>query len=155
MRRGVPQGGYVAGIPAVFGVVKRTMVFKRIGSMVVLRENMKTPHDSEWDAFLAFLLANRDDFPKLKVLVATDGGGPSAAQRKRLADTLDGRSVRVAVVTDSAKSRFIASAISLINRDHRGFSTAERKDAYAHLDLSADECTQAETALASMEPEIR
>jgi hypothetical protein len=131
------------------------MVFQRIGSMVVLRENIETPQDSEWDAFLDLLASNREQFAKLKVLVVTDGGGPNAAQRKRLDNVLGGRPIRVAVVTDSAKSRFIASAISLINRDHRGFSSAEIRKAYVHLNMAPEECTQAEAALKQMEPQIR
>jgi hypothetical protein len=135
--------------------MKRTLVFQRIGSMVVLRENNETPMDAEWDAFLDLLKQNREQFAKFKVLVVTDGGGPSAPQRKRLENTLSGRPVRVAVVTDSAKSRFIASAISLINRDHRGFATAEIKQAYAHLGMTPDECHQAEKVLKEMDPQIR
>lgn len=130
------------------------MLTRKIGTMVVLRENNDTPLDPEWDAFLRLLADNRNNFERLKILVVTDGGGPNAAQRKRLEATLSGKPVRVAVVTDSAKSRFIASAISLINRDHRGFSMKEIGQAYQHLGMTVAECREAEAALKEMEPMI-
>jgi hypothetical protein len=135
--------------------MKPTMVTRTIGAMIVLRENTETPLDQEWDAFLKLLVENKTRFPNLKVLVVTDGGGPNAAQRKRLEATLGGRSISVAVVTDSAKSRFIASMISFINRDHRGFGTREIAQAYEHLKLSTQERIEAEAALKEMGPQIR
>jgi hypothetical protein len=135
---------------------KPTLVVRTVApSLVVMRENIETPHDHEWDAFLALLNQNRDNFAKFRLLVVTDGGGPNAAQRKRLDGVLGGRSVRVAVVTESAKSRFIASAISLINRDHRGFSPAEIEAAYTHLALTPAERRLAEAALREMDPLIK
>lgn len=130
------------------------MVTRKIGTMVVLRENNDTPLDAEWDAFLKLLSDNRNNFERMKILVVTDGGGPNAGQRKRLEVALSGKPVRVAVVTDSAKSRFIASAISLINRDHKGFSMKEISQAYQHLDMTGAECREAEAALKEMEPMI-
>jgi len=134
--------------------MKPTMLTRKIGTMIVLRENNDTPLDPEWDAFLKMLVDNRNNFERMKILVVTDGGGPNAGQRKRLETTLSGKPVRVAVVTDSAKSRFIASAISLINRDHRGFSMKEIGQAYQHLDMTLAECKEAEAALKEMEPLI-
>ena len=122
--------------------------------VVVLRETFDNPRDEEWDDFLRLLDRSRD-LAKLRILVITDGGGPNAAQRARLQTVLKGRAVRVAIVTDSAKSRFIASAVSLFNRDHRGFSRAEIPIAYSHLQLTASECRAVEATLQELEPLIK
>lgn len=135
--------------------MNRTMVTRVIGQLVVLRENNETPLDAEWDAFLKLLADNRDRFEQMKILVVTDGGGPDYAQRKRLDNTLLGKPVRVAVVTDSAKSRFIASAISLINKQHMGFSMKEMSQAYAHLGMTVAECREAELAIQQMNALLR
>jgi hypothetical protein len=135
--------------------MKRTMVTRVLGQLIVLRENNETPLDSEWDAFLKLLAENRDRFEHIKILVVTDGGGPDYAQRKRLDNTLLGKPVRVAVVTDSAKSRFIASAISLINKQHMGFAMKEMSQAYVHLGMTPAECREAESALPQMTAVIR
>jgi len=135
--------------------MKPTMVTRVIGQLVVLRENDSTPLDAEWDAFLKILADNWDKFDRLKILVVTDGGGPNAAQRKRLETVLNGKPIRVAVVTDSAKSRFIASMISLINRQHMGFAMKEVVQAYNHLKMNQMERTIAEQALIELDPLIR
>lgn len=135
--------------------MKPTMVTRMIGQLVVLRENDATPLDSEWDDFLKILSDNWDKFDRLKILVVTDGGGPNAAQRKRLEGVLNGKPIRVAVVSDSAKSRFIASMISLINRQHMGFAMKEIVQAYNHLRMTQIERTVAEQALADLDPLIR
>lgn len=135
--------------------MKHTMVTRMIGSMIVLRENEETPLDEEWDGFLKILADNKTNFAKLKVLVVTDGGGPNAQQRKRLEATLGGKPIRVAVVTDSAKSRFIASIISFINKDHRGFAMKEIAQAYDHLQMDKQERVLAEQALKELTPQVR
>ena len=135
--------------------MKPTMVTRVVGQLVILRENDSTPLDSEWDAFLKILADNWDKFDRLKILVVTDGGGPNAAQRKRLETVLNGKPIRVAVVTDSAKSRFIASMISLINRQHMGFAMKEIVQAYNHLKMTQMERTVAEQALTELDPLIR
>jgi len=124
-------------------------------NLVVSRETFDSPRDEEWNDFLKLLERQGDNVEKLRILVVTDGGGPNSAQRARLEAVLKGRSVRVAIVTDSAKSRFIASAVSLFNRDHGGFSKAEIKSAYAHLRLNPHECRLVEQALQEMEPLIK
>ena len=123
---------------------KRTLTFRTVGdSMIVLRENKDTPRDEDWDAFLACLVENRARFSQLKILVMTEGGGPNVEQRKRLEVALDRRPVRVAVVTDSIKVRFIVSSIALLNRQISTFSLKEIERAYTHLGM-----TQAEQSLA-------
>ncbi|HEY8946705.1 MAG TPA: hypothetical protein VIM73_20825 [Polyangiaceae bacterium] len=119
-----------------------------------MRENKETPTDAEWDGFLDQLVKNRANFSNLKILVLTEGGGPNAAQRKRLEQALDGRHLRVAVVTDSGKARFIASAITFLNKLHRGFAVKELPLAYEHLGLTIAEQKLAEAALNEMKPLI-
>lgn len=145
-------GGKAAPAPAQ----KPTLVNRTAApNLVVSRETFDSPRDEEWNDFLKLLEAQGDNVDKLRLLVVTDGGGPNSAQRTRLETALKGRSVRVAIVTDSAKSRFIASAVSLFNRDHRGFSKAEMSAAYAHLMLTPQECRLVEAALREMEPLIK
>lgn len=135
--------------------MKPTLVNRVLApDLVVSRESFESPRDEEWEEFLRVLRTRGEHFASLKILVVTDGGGPNADQRKRLEAVLKGRAVRVAIVTDSAKSRFIASAVSLFNRDHRGFSKAEIQSAYGHLGLSPKERQMCEAALRELDPMI-
>lgn len=133
---------------------KRSLVVRSIESLIVLRENSSTPTDRDWDEFLDILAVNRPNFPRIKILVKTDGGGPSAEQRKRLSVALGGKPVRVAVVTDSIKVRFIVSSIALLNSEIATFSNKEIVEAYQHLSLSLREQKLVEAAIVEMSPLI-
>ncbi len=131
-------------------MLKKSLDFRQIDKLVVLYENKNTPADADWDAFLDCLRKNRDQFDQVRIAVFTPGGGPNAPQRKRLAEALGGKSVRVAVVSDSPIVRFIASSIALLNRQHAAFNTNEREKAYAHLGLTPTQRRQVDLALAEL-----
>ena len=135
--------------------MKKNLLIRRIGSTLVMVENSETPSDAEWNEFLSLLARNRADLPKWKLLVMTTGGGPNTVQRKRLEETLGGTPMRVAVVSDNMKVRFIASTIALFHRDHRSFSGSELTEAYGHLGLSMSEQRQVELAITEMKPSIQ
>ncbi|MGC4091461.1 MAG: hypothetical protein QM756_27000 [Polyangiaceae bacterium] len=119
--------------------------------MIIIRQNKDNAPDRDWDEFLRILVANRAEFQRLKILVVTDGGGPSTTQRKALQTALDGRSIRVAVVSDSMRARFIVSSIALLNRDISSFSMDEMSRAFDHLNLSADERRTAKRTVDEMQ----
>jgi hypothetical protein len=135
--------------------MKRGMVSSIVGSVLLLCEDKDSPTDWEWDECLGLLkeLMAKNDAAgeQVKVLVSTLGGGPNAGQRKRLEGVLAGRACPTAVISDSLKLRFISAAVALFNPDHRGFSTAERLDAYKFLRLSAPQTRQLEATIAQME----
>ena len=114
-------------------------VTRRIGNLVILRENTETPSDAEWDETLRLLTLNPADLDKTKVLVITDGGGPSPAQRKRLDQALKGTPVRVAVVSESVKVRFIVSSVALVTSRIQSFRQSELAAAFDHLGLNHEE----------------
>ena len=134
--------------------MKRSLVSSIVSNVLLLCENNDTPTDWEWDeclGLLAELKAKSDQAgEQVKVLVSTLGGGPNAAQRKRLELVLGGRSAPVAVISDSLKLRFISAAIALFNADHRAFTKAERLEAYKHLRLSATQTRALEAAISTM-----
>jgi len=129
----------------------RTMAIQRVESTLIMVETDEAHSDEEWDEFLKLLADNRDELPKLRLLVMTTGGAPNTAQRKRLQATLGGTPMRVAVVSDSIKMRFIASTIALFHRDHRSFTTSELEEAYEHLNLAAGERRKVESVVREMQ----
>jgi hypothetical protein len=134
--------------------MKRSLVTAVVGSIIVLRENQNTPTDRDWDDFLQILREHRANNERVRILVVTDGGGPSSAQRKRLEEALGGRSFRVSVVTDSAKVRFIVSSIALLNRDIKTFSKAEIKGAFEHLRLDPTDQETAKNEIRKLERDL-
>lgn len=116
-------------------------------SFMLVRQNENPPSDEEWNAALRLLGRVLDEQENVKMLVASDGGGPTAAQRNGLRGVLRGRTVRVAVVSKSAKLRFIVSSLALLNPEIRTFLPNEVAEAYGHLLLSASERRAAERML--------
>jgi hypothetical protein len=134
---------------------KKSLAFRFASNvLLVLRENAYTPTDTDWDDFLRVLVENRANFAKLRILVRTEGGGPNVAQRKRLQTALDGRPIRVAVVTNSLPVRFLVSSIALLNREIRSFANDEIASAYEHLGLSPAEQRLAERVLAELSMDV-
>jgi hypothetical protein len=121
------------------------MLFRLTGSVMVIRQGTEPANEHEWRELLTEL--GQHDFTKLRVLIATDGGGPSAEQRASLKVTMAGRSVRTAVVSDSIKVRFTIATIALINREHHGFSNRELSQAFDFLQLTPAERRAAKAVL--------
>ena len=126
------------------------METRRVGWLLLVRQSAAQPSDAEWDRFLTLLREARPTFERIKILVLTKGGGPSAPQRERLAKTLEGKPVRVALVTDSVKVRFVAAMIALFHKDLRSFLEHEFRRACAHVGMTAEEAIVAERTLDEM-----
>ncbi len=129
---------------------KRNMLSRREGSLLLIRQNTEDATDDEWTEFLGFLSENRSKLHSIRILVLTDGGTATAAQRKRLAETLGETHMQVAVVSDSIKVRFAGSTISLFQRNYRQFSVKEMHGAYEHLQLNQSERRMAESVLTEL-----
>src|SRR5688500_8994301 len=125
--------------------MRARMLFRLTGSVMVIRQGTEPANEREWRDLLTEL--GQQDLTKLRVLIATDGGGPSAEQRASLKLTMAGRSVRTAVVSDSIKVRFTIATIALINKEHHGFSRRELSQAYNFLQLTPAERGDAEGVL--------
>jgi len=125
-------------------------VTRRLGHLLLLRENAETPSDAEWDETLKLLTEDPEELPLVKVLVVTDGGGPTTDQRKKLDRALGGAPVRIAVVSESAKVRFIVSSVALLASHIQSFRISEISGAFAHLSLSREERRLAERNIREM-----
>ncbi|MEP7048756.1 MAG: hypothetical protein ABJB12_00320 [Pseudomonadota bacterium] len=130
--------------------VKPRQVTRKVGSLLILREGRTDPLDSEWDVTLGILAEHRHEIDQIKVLVFTDGGGPTQAQRRRLEQTLNGKPIRVAVVSDSMKVRFICSSVALFTSNLSSFRVTELRDAFAWLNLTPEERKLANENIAAM-----
>lgn len=121
------------------------MLVRLTGSVMVIRQGTEAATEQEWRGLLTKL--GQQDLTKLRILIATDGGGPTAAQRASIKALMAGRSVRTAVVSDSMKVRFAIATIAFINREHHGFATRELSQAYDFLQLTPAERSETDAAL--------
>jgi hypothetical protein len=124
-------------------MLPRSLITRENGDVIISRGNKETPDERDWDEFLEAVARNRARAAKTKILVITDGGGPSVDQRHRLQRALSGHTFRVAVVTDSVKVRFIVSSVALLNREISTFSMADLPRACQYLGLNTQEVSAA------------
>jgi hypothetical protein len=122
-------------------------VLRKVGRTVVMVQNNKTPTDEEWSELLRLIAENPTG---VRILVLTDGGAPSPAQRRRLQETLGGAEPLVAAVSDNMKTRFVAATIALFHSTHVSCTRAEIRKAYDHLQLTPAERKLVEVAAQQM-----
>jgi hypothetical protein len=111
------------------------MLHAQLGETMTMVHTAEKPTDVEWDAMLAHFRAKRAE----RVIVFTDGGGPSTLQRGRLNDALEGSVVKTAIVSSSQVIRGIVTALSWFNPGIRSFSPHQASLAMSYLGLPATE----------------
>jgi hypothetical protein len=113
----------------------KNMAFKVIDRLFLVVYGTKDPTDDEWRAYIADV--ERHGIDRTMQLVFTEGGGPTAPQRRFLEELLAGRTVPVAVMTSSSSIRLMVTAMSWVNREIRSFPPTGLYDALAYLEIPA------------------
>lgn len=114
-----------------------TLRFDLEGDILVACHSVRPPSDLEWSRYLGFIARNIDRIRA--VVVHSEGGGPTAMQRRAAAETWAtiGRTPRMAVVTGSTVARGIVTASSwLIGNFIRAFPEGDREGVGAFLGLT-------------------
>jgi len=122
---------------------------RRVNNLVICRHNKNDPSDKEWDEFLRAMQAG-DGVGPARVLVVTDGGGPTSDQRSRLKKLVGGVNTRTAIVTDNVKARFVVSSIAFISANIKSFAKHEVDRAYAYLEFEPLQRRTADRHLAEL-----
>ena len=123
----------------------KNAIITMTGRFCVAIHTKAAPSDQEWDSFLAEIAA-ANTLPNLCTLVFTDGGAPSAAQRKRLSEALKGRDIPIAVHSHALIPRFVNASIALFNKSIRSYTPEEFPLAIEYLHI-----TEAERKLLHLE----
>jgi hypothetical protein len=112
-----------------------TMLFENLGVCVVLAHSPQAPAEDEWDRYLKFLIALRDQQTTIRILVLSDGGAPGVVQRQKL-NVAFPTPLPVAVVTSSVIARGVVTALSwFYPTNMRAFLPAKIDDALKFLDI--------------------
>jgi hypothetical protein len=129
----------------------KNMCFRFIGRIFLLAHTHQPPSDDEWDTALAEIGLFLASPGQQCVLVFTDGGAPSAAQRKRLRDVLNGRDLLIAVLSGALIPRFVSASIALFNKSIRSFTPDEFLQARDYLRIDEAEMKQLREAFAQLQ----
>ena len=113
----------------------KCFVWRQYGRFNVAAHSDAPPPDDEWDAVLEMYRTQRS----LRVLVYTESGAPTAAQRVRLNAVLKGREFAVAVLTSSPLARAAGAALRWFRPEIRIFSPGELEAALDYLGATGSE----------------
>ncbi|MFO0587604.1 MAG: hypothetical protein U0441_08695 [Polyangiaceae bacterium] len=125
----------------------RTMVVELDHDLLIVVHTKEPPTDEEWDEYVSLSVkqVNEGGFGHRRMsrqLVLTDGGAPSLGQRKRATDAYkqaaagEPLQTAIAIVSDSAYSRFVTTALSIVVKGIRSFSGAELDHALVYLGVA-------------------
>jgi hypothetical protein len=113
----------------------KNLAIKVIDRLFIVVYGTQDPSDEEWGDYLA--LAERHGIDQTMQLICTDGGEPTASQRRELNERLGGRTVPVAVVSTSPRVRATVTALSWFNRRIKAFPPSGLAEALEHLEIPA------------------
>lgn len=111
----------------------KNMALKVIDRLFIVVYGAHDPTDDEWWAYIEDV--KRHGIERTMQLIFTEGGGPTATQRRYLNETLAGQSVPVAVMSCCQSIRVMVTAMSWFNRKIRYFPPTGLADALAYLEI--------------------
>lgn len=111
----------------------KTLCVKVLGDLLLVVHGSANPDTDEWRRYCEIARAVLEARGKLRTLVISEGSGPSAAQRTLYKDEVGPEGVRVAVLTSSAVTRAVLTAMSWFNSEMRSFESDELAVALAFL----------------------
>jgi hypothetical protein len=118
----------------------KDMATLSLADIILVLQTAEAPSDPEWDEFVAALRAFGARLPQVRVLVFTDGGGPTTMQRARVIELCAATGYpRVAVVSDSLIVRSAIRIFRWFGATIECVSPARAEEAYAFLGLTPPE----------------
>jgi hypothetical protein len=115
------------------------LCFATHGSFVLVLHTHAEPHDAEWTPYLETATEIAGSGKRMTTLVFTDGGAPTAEQRKPLIQLFKAIKAPIAVVSDTVAIRFVASSLAVVGLKIKGFSTYAWRTAFEHFEIHPDE----------------
>ncbi len=120
----------------------KSMVFKIVGNVHIVIHGTSEPHDEDWRLYMSAVRGEEQKatgFVKMRTLVFSAGGGPTAKHRKEINEFLGGRTSPVAIVTSSTIMRGVVTALQWFNPLVRAFSPDNVVAAMQFLGVSEGE----------------
>jgi hypothetical protein len=127
-----------------------TMSFATKGGFAVVLHPNVTPSDQEWQKYLDAAGEIARSGEPMPTLVFTDGGAPTGDQREPLVAIFKDLDAPVAVVSDVAAIRFIASSMAFMGLKIKGFSSQSWRTAFQHFKSTPERKIECERRLVEL-----
>ena len=132
----------------------KNLAVQIVDRLIIVAYGPEAPTDREWADYIH--LVEHQGIDQTMQIVSTEGGKPTAAQRRQFAMLVDGRAVPVAVVSGSARVRMTVTAISWFHRRIRAFpaTSAGLCEALAYLEIPMSRADLIECELHKLRAEV-
>jgi hypothetical protein len=134
--------------------VNRTCVNRQFGSLFLVHHSAEPPTNEEWNGLMVLTEQAMRAHGSLKVLVLTDGGHPSAAQRAALIKAYGTGTIHTAILTPSMVVRTVTTALQWWNPEIVAFSPDDLPKAIEFLRLEPGMRGTIERAFGEMRREV-
>ena len=141
---------YARGVVMAGGA---TMLWKRLGRVVVTVHAAREPTEDEWVRYVTAAVEHRG-MDEQRILVLSAGGAPNPAQRRRLITNLEGATAPTAIVTNSWLVRGAGTAVSWFNPELRVFGPRALDQAMDFLRLSSGERSMCVTLVRDLQSQL-
>ncbi len=134
-------------------VPRKTMVWRRMGRLVVTVHTEDVPNEEDWNGYIAQV----HDYQPLeaqRVLVISAGGGPNGTQRKMMVDALAGAKTPVAILTNSLMMRSAGIAVSWFNPSLKVFGPTALDPAMDYLELTPWERAESKRCVVDLQNKV-
>jgi hypothetical protein len=111
----------------------KTVAYKLLPDLLISVHGKAPVSDEQFPEILRIFRGL--DYENIRMLVVTEGGGPTPRQRSVMTKALGGRQMRNAVVSDDMLIRGIVTALSWFNPKIRSFRSDDLEGAMRYLGL--------------------
>jgi hypothetical protein len=120
----------------------------------ILIHSKQSPTEEGWAQYLLALKNHRFTAPP-KVLVISDGAGPTPTQRQSLAKATGGAPYFCSIIADAANIRFIAASLALANPSVKSFFPNQLNEALTYLQLTPAQIEKIKQLLATAASRVK
>jgi hypothetical protein len=133
-----------------------TMLFERVGAVLVLVHGAKDPSDHEWNAYVrAADEMQHSGAPITGLLVTSFGGAPNAGQRKAIVAVADLSAVVTCVCTNSVVARGVITAIRwLSDTPMHGLLLDDLDNALQIMGVPHSQCAEVKAAVQRLQSQL-
>ncbi len=118
--------------------------------LLVSYQGRGNPSDAEWERYVEVLARLHQVPNNYRYFTFSEGGHPSGSQQARVKAVVNGRTPAVAIVSSSIAIRFVGSVLALVNPKLRCFRPDQAEQAYAHIDVSAQNIPRLTSVIARL-----
>ena len=131
-----------------------SLSFTIMENTCILIHGRQSPSDEGWREYLQAMREHRFTAPP-RVLVFSDGSGPTPTQRQALTKSTGGHPYVCSIIAEAANIRFISASLALANPNVKSFYPNQLTEALSYLQLSPNQIKDLTQTLSALNTKLK